>query len=257
MMKTGTIYLVTKADDLGSNGSANKAFVDAFTHGILKNGVIMMPCKAAVGAASLFKDAKGFCMGLHLTMNAEWDRVKWGPVLPVREVPSLVDESGHFFQSTQKLRDNKPCREELLAEMQAQLELARACGLDIRFVDLHMGFSWVLDGLNDDIAQWCRNNGLRLIPDDLRSLPETDSCGDPVEKLISRLQAAESGVYFHHFGHPAYDWPEMRLLGHAGYEGVAEEREWDRKTLMDDRIMEYCRNNSVLPVTLEEALGLV
>lgn len=256
-MGTDRIRLIAKADDLGSNGSANKAFFDAYERGILRNGVIMMTCASAREAAGLFREAEGFCMGLHLTMNAEWDRVKWGPVLPAAEVPSLVDENGCFFQTTQRLKDNGPRMEELLAEMQAQLDLARACGLKIRFADLHMGFAWVAEGLEEAIERWCRGNGIWFLAGGFPGLPATDAAGDPVEKLIARLQAAEPGLYYHHFGHPAYDSAEMRLLGHAGYDGVAEEREWDRKTLMDGRMVSYCRDHGVVPVTLEEAFGSV
>jgi chitin disaccharide deacetylase len=258
VIEPNKIYLITKADDIGSNNSANRAFCDGYKKGILRNGVIMMNCASAKEAAEMFKDEKGFCMGLHLTMNAEWDSVKWGPVLPKEQVPTLVDEHGFLFQSTKSLYENSPRLEEFLAEAQAQLDLARHYGLDIKFADCHMFFPWVLEGLEGEIEKWCHRNGLLYYKGGFRELPRVEVSGDPVEELIERLKAAEPGVYYIHMGHPAYDSAEMRRLGHQGYTGdrVAEEREWDRLTLMDERIVEFCRDNNVVPVTLEEAMKL-
>lgn len=250
------ICLITKADDLGSSESANRAFYDCYRQGILRNGVIMTACAQAEQAAKLFRDEKGFCMGLHLTLNAEWDRVKWGPVLPREKVPSLVDENGFFYPTTKRLHDNNPDRGEIFAELQAQLDAARSYGLDIKFADTHMGFSWVLDGLDGGIREWCGQNGILYLPVDFNILPETNGEGDPVENLISRLEAAEPGVYFIHMGHPAYDTEETRMLGHAGYENVAAEREWDRRKLTDRRILEYFSENGVVPITLTQAFEM-
>jgi len=259
MKKKDTIYLITKADDVGSNHSANRAFYDGYKKGILRNGVIMMTCASAKEAAEMFKDEPGFCMGLHLTMNAEWDNVKWGPVLPAEKVPSIVDEKGHLFQTTRALYENKPRLEDILNEMQAQLDLARKYGLKIKFADCHMGFSWVLNNLESEISKWCRRNGLLEPHKIFKPLPQVEAAGDPVERFIARLEAAEPGVYFIHMGHPAYDTPEMRNLGHEGYPGdvVAEERDWDRRRLMDDRILEYVKENNIVPITIDEALKLI
>jgi len=258
MKKSDTIYLVTKADDLGSNDSANRAFIDAYHSGILKNGVIMMTCASAKEAAEQFRGAKGFCMGLHLTLNAEWDKVRWGPVLPPEKVPSIVDQNGHLFQTTRALHANRPVMEEILAELQAQLDLARQYGLEITFADEHMGFEWVLEGLDEEIDKWCRRNGLLHYNYSIPELPEIPAEGNPLERFIARLEAVEPGVYYIHMGHPAYDTPEMRELGHPGYPGetVATEREWDRLTMMDPQVVEYCKSKPVIPVTLTEALRL-
>ncbi len=259
-MDASKIYLVTKADDVGSNDSAHRAFFDGYKQGILRNGVIMMTCSKAKEAAEFFKNEKGFCMGLHLTLNAEWDSVKWGPVLPPEKVPSIVDKNGHLFQTTQELHDNNPKVEHILAEMQAQLDLAREYGLDIKFADSHMGFTWVVEGLADKAREWARKNGIEWGSHKpwFKRLPEVDCDGDPVEKFLARLKAAEPGIYYMHFGHPAYDTPEMRALGHEGHPGdaVAVERDNDRRRLMDPRVVEYCKEHGVIPITFTQALEL-
>lgn len=36
-------------------------------------------------------------MGIHLTLNSEWENIKWGPLT---KAPSLVDQYGHSFAMT-------------------------------------------------------------------------------------------------------------------------------------------------------------
>jgi predicted glycoside hydrolase/deacetylase ChbG (UPF0249 family) len=96
------IHLITRGDDCGSNHSANVAIREAFKSGILRNTSIMVPCAAIEEAAEMLAGEAGLCCGLHCTITAEWDNVRWGPVLLPGEVPSLVDANGHFFRPTRK-----------------------------------------------------------------------------------------------------------------------------------------------------------
>ncbi|MBD2867190.1 ChbG/HpnK family deacetylase [Paenibacillus arenilitoris] len=77
-----TIYLVTRGDDLGSSRSANAGILEACRSGLLKNVSVMACAPYAEEAAELLRDAPGVCFGIHATFNAEWDFVRWGPVLP-------------------------------------------------------------------------------------------------------------------------------------------------------------------------------
>lgn len=54
-------------------------------------------------------------------------------------MPSLVDENGYFFHSSSTLYENNPNPKELEKELRAQIERARASGLQIDYVDYHMG----------------------------------------------------------------------------------------------------------------------
>ena len=76
----GSIYLYTRGDDCGSSHSANRAILEACETGILKNVSFMLPAPYIEEAAQMFSGRNEFCFGLHVTMNAEWDSLKWGPV---------------------------------------------------------------------------------------------------------------------------------------------------------------------------------
>lgn len=258
-MKGDAIYLVTKADDIGSNDSANRAFMEGYGKGMLRNGVIMMTCDKAADAARLFREQPDFCMGLHLTLNAEWDRVKWGPVASGDRVPSIVNADGWLYQSTNALRDARPTVEDVLREMDAQLARARECGLDIFFADDHMMFTWAVEGLLEVVRNWCANNGLVYGMGDVPSLPWQAPGDTAAQRLLAKLEGLRPGVYAVHLGHPAFDTPEMRNLGHAGYDGdtVAAERDDDRRALSDPAVLEYFEKHHVVPVTLREALRLL
>lgn len=248
------IQLITRADDCASSQTANVAIWDAYCHGLVRNVSVMVPCAYVEEAAKMFAEESDICIGLHATLNAEWDNVRWGPVLPPEQVPTLVNEDGTFFKTTQQLRDNAPNLDEVMAELQAQLDRGRELGFQFRYVDTHMVFEWVVPGMSERIDQWAAREGLLYYRHYGQLLPKVDTAGDPVEQLIARLDAAEPGQYLY-VAHPAYDTEEMRRLGHDGYPGerVALEREWERLTFMDPRIIDYCRQHHVVPIRYDEA----
>ena len=254
-MESARIRLITRADDAGTNATVNRAILEACREGIARNVSVMVTCPAAEEAAALLADVPGVCVGLHTTLNAEWDDVRWGPVLPPEQVPSLVDERGHFFASTRALHENRPSSEEVFAELQAQLDRARALGLDVRYADMHMGWGWVAAGLEPRFDQWCAREGILSHRPFNRRLPWPGDEGDPVEQVIGQLEAAEPGQYVL-VAHPAYDTPEMRQLGHMGYPGerVATERDWQRRMFTDPRMLAYCRERGVTPIRYDEAV---
>jgi len=251
------IQLITRGDDCGSSHTANIAILNAFTDGILRNTSIMVPCPAVQSAAEMLSDRKGLCCGLHATITAEWDRIRWGPVLPAEKVPSLVDQNGHFFQTTRALHDHGARMGEIMAELQAQLDRARDLGLDIRYADMHMMFGWVAEGLDEAFDTWCAREGILNDYHYRQPLPRVENTGDPTEQLLAQLTGAEPGQYLV-VGHPAYDNQEMRAHGHHGYPGeqVAVERNWQRLLFMDARVVTYCRENDVAPIRYDQARPL-
>jgi len=246
------IRLVTRGDDSGSCNTANVAVWNAYKKGILRNTSIMVPAPAFHEAAQMYSEDPGLCVGLHITLTAEWDNVRWGPVLPVDEVPTLVDAKGHFFKTGRALNDNNPKVEEMLAEVQAQLDLARAEGLDIRYIDTHMGVGWI-NGLGEKLVELAEREGVLYPRDSVKGLPRVEGeFENPVDALIARLDAAEPGTYLI-VGHPAYDRADVRMFDHAGLkesQGIA--RDWQRRIFMDRKILDYCEETGVVPIRYTE-----
>ena len=83
---------VVHVDDLGMAQSANDGGFAALANGPATCGSIMVPCPWFPDAAARARDNATFDLGVHLTLNAEYDGCRWGPVLGAEAVPSLVDE---------------------------------------------------------------------------------------------------------------------------------------------------------------------
>jgi len=251
---TGAIELITRADDAGSNATANRAILEACSGGIIRNVSLMATCGAIEEAAERFRGRDDLCFGVHLTLNAEWDRVRWGPVMPRSRVPSLVDGDGWFHRTPEAMKLAGADLDEAFLEMQAQLNRLRELGFPIRYADEHMVFGRVFDGYEERFDRWCKEEGLINFRRYPRRLPIRPGGSDGVEALLNALGRAESGTYTL-VTHPAYDTPEMRELGHDGLSGdaVALERERDTRLATDARILSFCRERQIRFVRYDEA----
>lgn len=253
------IRLITRGDDLGCTRSLNRATLECFKRGILKNVSVLAATPYVEEAAKMLAKEKGICFGLHTDLTSEWDNVKWGPVAPREKVPSLLDGKGYLFQTNDGVRASAKA-DEALIELQAQLDKLRKLGFDIRYADTHMGTIQVVPGLPDKFGEWCRQNKLidtRRIGGRLKlpaaSPTDRKHPGDYVADVMNALKTAAAGEYLI-VGHLAYDDAEIRNLGHPGYPGtsVAHNLNWERLAYVDPRIVKFVRENGVKPIRYDE-----
>ena len=75
---------IARADDFGSAQAANAAILEALTQGcLIRNVSCMAPGPhIARDAEALRAFAARVDLGLHLTVNSEWDTVAWTPCGP-------------------------------------------------------------------------------------------------------------------------------------------------------------------------------
>ena len=132
-----TKLLMIHADDAGLTHSENMATIQSLEKGIVNSYSIMVPCPWYYEMAVFAKNNPQFDYGIHLTLTCEWESYKFGPVLPVSEVPSLVDENGYFYKKREQLRKNASA-EDVKNELQAQIEKAIKFGLKPTHIDSHM-----------------------------------------------------------------------------------------------------------------------
>lgn len=131
--------LLIRCDDIGMSHSVNLAAKELIDAGLKFSTSVMVPCAWFDEAVSILKEAKNVSIGVHLTLNSEWKNYRWGPVAGVSIVPSLVDSLGYFFPSRAKFFENNPSVEEVEIELRAQIEKALKAGLNISYLDYHMG----------------------------------------------------------------------------------------------------------------------
>ena len=124
--------LILNCDDLGASHAANVGVYDALRHGVATSASLMVPCPWARGAAAEYR---GEDVGVHLTLNAELDLYRWGPIT---QAPSLLDGDGGFPRTTTDLWDHADL-DEVRRECRAQVERAILWGFDVSHLDTHMG----------------------------------------------------------------------------------------------------------------------
>ena len=228
------IRYIVRADDLGSSDSANRAIEQVIDAGFVKN-VSVMACGPHVeAAAGLLAHRTDVCFGMHMTLNAEWDRVKWGPVLPPEQCVGLVDEKGYFLSDPSLFVHTKPALETIMLEVSAQLERLHKLGFSISYMDSHMFPEEYVEGLKEAMSEFARRKGLLDHRDYYHGAPWKQ--GLPVEQM---LRDVPDGQYLF-VTHPAFDTEEMRMTGNASISGaqVAAERAGDAR-LFSDRA--FCR----------------
>lgn len=236
-----SIELLARADDFGSAQAANDAILQALSRGTLIHNVSCMACGTwiAQGAAELAAFAGKADLGLHYTLNAEWDSVKWRPCAPKADIPTLLDETGNFRSSRQALGEVSIDLDQALQEADAQLDRLTALGLPITYLDGHMGPEDMIPGLADALAQWCRKKGLLYARPFYRYAADQPAFGETYETFSAQVdqwlsQLAPGGRYLYVM-HPARSGPEtMAFTNVRRAPGqVAWEREQEYRSVID------------------------
>ena len=132
-------YLVIRADDGGMSHSVNMALERLMQTGMPLSVSVMFACPWYQETAEILKRHPEVAVGIHLTLNSEWKNYRWGPVSGRSAVPTLVDEEGYFFATSEALHQHHPDIREVERELRAQIERARRTGLKIDYLDYHMG----------------------------------------------------------------------------------------------------------------------
>ncbi|HSL31041.1 MAG TPA: polysaccharide deacetylase family protein [Anaerolineales bacterium] len=130
--------VIIHTDDIGMCHASVQAFKDLSAAGTITSGAVMVPCPWFPAVARMCREDPEIDMGVHATLNAEWESYRWGPVSTRDEASGLLDTDGYFHQWHQAVYDNaKP--EAVAREVNAQIERALAAGIDVTHVDSHMG----------------------------------------------------------------------------------------------------------------------
>lgn len=131
--------LLLRLDDNGMNHSVTMAIRQVAETGIPFSTSVMFACPWYQEAVTVLKKYPKLSIGVHLTLNSEWKHYRWGPVLGRSAVPSLVDSIGYFLPSTAAFLKSQYKLDEVEQELGAQIERAMNSGLQIDYVDYHMG----------------------------------------------------------------------------------------------------------------------
>jgi len=219
--------LIVTAHDLGSSHAANEGVYATLRGGLASSASLMVPAPWSRAAAQAYR---GEDIGVQLTLNSEFDTVRWGPIT---HAPSLVDGDGGFPRSPAELWEHADL-DELRRECRTQIERAIIWGFDVSHLDSHLGalhmrpefFDQYLEMAHEfqlpirlpghgaqraagfPMRELAAEEGI-LFPDHLEVVPGAGvGSRASIGKVLADLQPGVTEVYLH----PAADTPELRAL---------------------------------------------
>src|SRR4249920_3639730 len=189
--RPGDRLVIISCDDLGACHASNVGVYDALREGVATSASLMVPAPWAREASAQYR---GEDIGVHLTLNAEHELYRWGPITMA---PSLLDGEGGFPRTVEDLWEHADL-DEVRRECRAQVERAIVWGFDVSHLTSHLSAMTLRPEFFDVYIELAVEFGLPVrLPS---SVSERDA-GFPFRKL-----AAEEGVVFpDHFEH-ARSW---------------------------------------------------
>ncbi len=130
--------VIIHTDDIGMCQASLQALDDLWDFGTITSGAVMVPCPWFPATADYCRKNPEVDMGVHATLNAEWDAYRWGPVSTRNQQSGLMDKDG-YFPATQLEVFELANPVAVGAEISAQVERALAAGIDVTHIDSHMG----------------------------------------------------------------------------------------------------------------------
>lgn len=254
------IYLMIRADDMGMSHSVNMALKELLEAGYPASVSVMFASPWWKETVAILKEYDDVSIGIHLTLNSEWENYRWGPITGIEAVPALVDEEGYFYHTTEPLKENPPPKEEMEKELRAQIERARATGLRIDYVDNHMGiggipgFREVVDKLTEEygIAKWGQYRTPRW------ASQYAAHPNDKADSLVTMVNQFEPG-YNYIMAHIGIDDSELRAMKDMNASGslsveMSAHRQGELTGLTSDAFAKALKERNVRLVTFKDLM---
>jgi len=269
--------LIVHADDLGMAHSVNAATMKALETGLVNSGSIMVPCPWLSEIAAFARANPQADLGLHLTLTSEWTGFRWGPVASRDKVSSLLAKDGYFpLLETDAAAQADP--KEVEMEISAQIERARALGIQPTHLDSHMGTLYQNKALFEVFLRVARSQKLpvrvaktwftradflpqTLTADDVyidRTLDMTPAVApqDWARFYTDALKKLEPGVT-EVVIHLAYDDAEMRAATSNHPDWGAAWRQRDFEFFTSDAFRKVLQENNIKLITWREIGKLI
>jgi len=257
--------LILNADDLALSHSEDVASLSALDQKLISSATVMVPCPWFTEVAAYAKAHPDADLGLHLTLTAEWQTFRWGPVAPRALVPSLTGADGYFYADSSEVAKHAKL-DEVEIEIRAQIERAKAMGLSPSHLDAHMHVLYVTPELFGVFLKVAREYKLpiRMARNEplFRSNLAMMAPGDPIPdaifspgadvpasgwkdyyvNLIRNLQPGVTEVFVH-LAHDDYETQAV-MVNHADWGAAWRQRDLQaisspefRKALEDNHVI--------------------
>ncbi len=125
--------LIITCTNLGASHSENYAIYEVLEQGLASSASLMVPCPWAREAGK-HSSLNGADIGVQLTLNAEFESYRWGPITLS---PSLLDGDGGFPRTRNDLWEHADPAE-VRRECLSQIERASLWGVKISHLGSHL-----------------------------------------------------------------------------------------------------------------------
>ena len=238
--------VIIHVDDVGMCHASLQAFADLWDAGTISSGAVMTPCPWFPATAAWARAHPDVDLGVHGQVNAQRGGHRWGPVSTRDRATGLMDADG-YFHARETGAWAAADATAVQVEIDAQVEMALAAGIDVTHIDTHMGTithprfiagylqtlmryrqpgliprlsarQFLLDGIAEDEAtaeqfaatvRALEESGFPLL-DAVDYLP-LDDPADHIGLTKRKLSALPPGLT-HFLMHPAIDTAELRAI---------------------------------------------
>lgn len=253
--RDGQIRLIIRGDDMGFSHGANMGCIKAYQEGILTAVEVMVPCDHFLEAVEMINKNPGLDIGIHLTLNSEWQNIRWGPIT---NAPSLIDPYGYFYPMIWPDENDPPYLalgtaswklEEIEHELRAQIEMAKSYLPECSHATAHMAYYTISPKVYNLTIKLMKeynvDANIRMLPLKRLSLFEdTETLGDMISTAVKVLENIGPGTW------EVYEHPGMVIEGeephwYIGAENDAAYRDLVTKALTNEELKEVIKRRNI------------
>jgi chitin disaccharide deacetylase len=256
--------LIINADDFGMCHAVNEGIFQSLQEGIVQSTSLMMPCPWALHALRLLEQNPQIFFGIHLTLICEAADYKWRPLVGKERIPSLLHDTGHFYDLVQ-MADllAKAELEEVELEFRAQIETVLQYEVNPTHVDWHCLRNGGREDIFDLSVRLAREYGLAVRVYDphyirktqIQNLPTNDhplldsyrvDIPTKFQHYTTLLRALPNGLS-EWAVHPGHGTPELRALEPEGW----QVRQTDLEFLISAEARETIQQEGIILLNYE------
>ena len=253
--------LLIRSDDMGFSHGSNVANQQLLESGLAFNISVLFAAPWYKEAVAILKQYPDASVGVHLCANSEWKDYKWGPVAGRTQVPSLVNEDGHFFGSYAELNiDHMPRVGDLETEFRAQIERALKSGLPIDYVDNHMGAGMHTPEQRAMVERLAQEYNLAISgyygeqsPGRFSDVPP----GEQPARLVALIDSLAPDSLYRLVFHVGTDTPELQAmqdLNRSGASDMSAQRQLELEMLLSPAFQAALARSDVQLVTYRDLI---
>ncbi len=279
----GKKVIMLHADDIGMCEEANISAKRNLLGGYIQSAAAMPPCPNFEEIIAWATDNPKVDLGLHLTLTSEWKTYRWPSVLPVEEVPGLIDQEGMLWRRVEDVVRHASV-DEVDREVRAQIEKSIALGYRPDHIDTHMGTLYaspdyaiaylkiameygipanaidmskpgVVEGfrekgypITDELVEFMNNYTLPKL-DYFTSAPNAKTYEEKVgafKELIRSLEPGLTEIIFH----PSEETEQLKTITNSW-----QQRAWEARMFADPDLMNFFEQEGIIFTNWKEIMS--